>query len=62
MNNEFSIVGSSMMGVTKSELIDIINKTFTDDSGKIAVITSTTAGDYTNIKMQSVTFGKILEY
>ena len=60
---EFSIVATSTYRVTKKELIDIINKTFPDDFGSVAVITECEARGCNNEKIlnQSITFGKLLE-
>lgn len=60
---EFSIGTTSTYRVTKKELIDIINKTFPDDFGLVAVITECETRDCNNEKIlnQSITFGKLLE-
>lgn len=62
---EFNIGATSTYRVTKKELIDIINKTFTDELGSIAVITECETRDYNynteKIVTQSITFGKLLE-
>ena len=60
---EFSIGATSTYRVTKKELIDIINKTFPDDFGSVAVITECETRDCNNEKIlnQSITFGKLLE-
>ena len=64
MKDEFSIGSNSMRRMTKQELINAINKTFSDDCGTIAVITeceSTNSLNGDKIVTQSVTFGKMLE-
>ncbi len=59
--NEIEIVTNDKL--TKRELIDAINKTFSDDEigdqGIIAYISTTEMTDGT--KMQTICFGKILE-
>lgn len=59
--NEIEIVTNDKL--TKRELIDAINKTFSDDEigdqGIIAYISTTEMTDGT--KMQAICFGKILE-
>ena len=59
--NEIEIVTNDKL--TKRELIDAINKTFPDDEigdqGIIAYISTTEMTDGT--KMQTISFGKILE-
>ena len=49
----------STRDVTKEELIQIIEKNFPDDFGRIAVITT---NESDNGIFQSITFGKILEF
>lgn len=63
MNIDFSSIGeSTMMRLTKNEVIDIINKTFPDDKGCIAVITGVKFRDKDlTFYNQSITFGKQLE-
>lgn len=64
MRDEFSIGSVSMRRMTKQELINAINKTFSDDFGTIAVITeceSTNPLNGDKIMTQSVTFGKALK-
>lgn len=61
---EFNIGGTTMIGLTKKELIESINKTFPDNDGRIAVITECKTTNYDTketITMQSVTFGKMLK-
>lgn len=62
---EFSIGTTSTYRVSKKELIDIINKTFPDEFGSIAVITEceTRNHNYNTEKIvtQSITFGQLLK-
>lgn len=61
---EFSIGSSSMIRMSKQEMINAINNTFPDNYGTIAVITeckTTAFPDRDTIVTQSVTFGKILD-
>ena len=63
MKEEFSIGASSMLRMTKQELINVINKTFPDDYSTVAIITeckTTNFPDSDTIVTQSVTFGKHL--
>ena len=63
MKEEFSIGASSMLRMTKQELINVINKTFPDDYGTVAIITECKTTNFPSndtIVMQSVTFGKQL--
>ena len=62
--NGFNIGETMTMRLTKKDLIDLINKTFPDDSDNIAVITQLTTRDYeTGDKTitQSIVFGRLLE-
>lgn len=57
MDFEFSIGENSTRRISKKEMIDLINKTFPEKHGCIAVITETKARiDFNNtVKMQTVT-------
>ena len=62
--SEFSIGGVSSISLTKRQLIDVINQTFPDDYGIIAVVTeckTTQFPDKTKVCTQSIMFGKPLE-
>ena len=64
INKEFSIGGSTMIRLTKKDLIEAINKTFPDDFGSVAVLTECKTTDYDTkmeIITQSITFGKSLK-
>lgn len=60
--SDLSIGENTTRRLTKKELIDIVNKTFPDDYGCIAVITGVKFGN-NNLTFynQSITFGKQLE-
>lgn len=62
MNIGLSSIGeNTMLRLTKNEVIDIINKTFPDDKGCVAVITSVKFRDKDlTFYNQSITFGKQL--
>ena len=63
MKEEFSIGASSMLRMTKQELINVINKTFPDEFGTVAIITECKTTNFPSndtIVTQSVTFGKQL--
>lgn len=60
---EFSVGSTSMLRLSKKDLIEAINKTFPDDYGTIAVLTECKTTDWDTKKemvMQSITFGKLL--
>lgn len=47
------------VGVTKKELIQLIENNFSDSCGRIAIITTNKSDSGI---FQSITFGKVLEY
>lgn len=60
--SDFSIGENTTIRLNKQEVIDIINKTFPDDKGCIAVVTGVKFRNKDLIFYnQSVTFGKPLE-
>lgn len=62
--DEFSIGESSTRLLSKKELIDMINNTFPDDFGSVAVLTECKTTDWDTketVIIQSVTFGKLLK-
>lgn len=62
--DEFSIGESSTRLLSKKELIDMINNTFPDDFGSVAVLTECKTTDWDTketVTIQSVTFGKLLQ-
>jgi len=63
MNLSYGSIGESTMErLTKKELIEVIDKTFSDDKGCIAVVTGIKFKDKDlTFYNQSVTFGKQLE-
>lgn len=60
---DFGSIGeNTMLRLTKSEVIDIINKTFPDDYGCVAVITGVKFRDKDlTFYNQSITFGRQLD-
>jgi len=62
---EFSIGSTSILRLSKKDLIEAINKTFPDDFGTIAVLTECKTTDWNTKKemvIQSIAFGKLLKY
>lgn len=60
--SDFSIGENTTIRLTKQEVIDIINKTFPDNNGCIAVVTGVKFGNKDlTFYNQSITFGKQLE-
>lgn len=62
-NKEFHMGAVYSRQVSKKELLEIIDKNFKDDYGKIAVITETrTLCNDETITNQVIVFGKILKH
>lgn len=61
---EFSIGSTSMLRLSKKDLIEAINKTFPNDFGTIAILTECKTTDWDTKKetvIQSIIFGKLLK-